>query len=185
MVSWLEGPAKDALSVFHRDFNTGISIYAKLEYLKLNVVDINGHYIENNTLEYLYSPVLGGGSSANIHPTQVALAVSLTTDFTRGHAHRGRFYLPMPCQQLDNVSGLVPASTALACATAAATFIDAFADQPGPDDLSTDMRVCVMSQRGMGATNVVTGVAVGCVMDTQRRRRNSLPENYQEVPVVQ
>jgi hypothetical protein len=184
MVAWLEGPAKDAAAAFHNDFNTGLSSKAKLEYLKLNVVDINGHYVEQNTLEYLYNPPVLGGSGAAIHPTQVSLVVSTTTEFSRGYAHRGRFYLPMPAQVLDAATGLVPAPTAMNVAIAAKTFIVALADQSGPDAF-LDMRVAVMSKRGTGATNVVTGVAVGCVMDTQRRRRNSLPENYQEVQLTQ
>jgi len=31
----------------------------------MNVVDIQGHYVELNTLEHLYSPVVSGSSASN------------------------------------------------------------------------------------------------------------------------
>jgi len=184
MVEWLTTYAKDAVAAWHGSFDLKCSNQAKLAYLKMNVVDIAGRYVELNTLEYLYSPVVPGGSASNIHPTQIALAVSLTTEFSRGHAHRGRFYVPMPVHVVDATTGLISVSDAIQVATAAKTFIEALADEPGPDILP-GMRVCVMSQRGTGATNVVTGVDVGRVLDTQQRRRNALKETYQHVTVDQ
>ena len=183
MIEWCNGAAKDAVAAFHGDFGALISTAAKLTFLKLNVVDMNGRYVEQNTIEHVYSPVVPGTSAANPHPTQVTLAVSTTTEFSRGRGHRGRFYLPMPCQAVDATSGLISALNAASVATAAATFIEALADEPGADVATAGMRVCVMSKTG--ATNVVIGVEVGRVLDTQRRRRNSLPEDYQSHVVDQ
>lgn len=184
MVEWCTTTGAAAVAAFHGDFGAKISSQAKLTFLKMNVVDMSGHYVENNTIEHVYSPVVPGSSNANIHPTQVTLVVSTTTEFSRGWAHRGRFYLPMPCHLVDAVSGLISVPDALQVATAAATFIEALADEPG-FDAQGGMRVCVMSSRGTGATNVVTGVDVGRVLDTQRRRRNSLGEDYQHAVVDQ
>jgi hypothetical protein len=184
MVEWLTTYAKDAVAAWHSDFGLKCSSAAKLTYLKMNVVDIQGHYVELNTLEHLYSPVVSGSSASSPHPTQISLAVSLTTEFSRGSAHRGRFFVPMPVHQVDPVSGLISVPDALQVATAAKTFIEALADEPGPD-FTVGMRVCVMSQRGTGATNVVTGVDVGRALDTQQRRRNSLKEMYEHVSVDQ
>jgi hypothetical protein len=38
--------------------------------------------------------------------------------------------------------------------------------------------ISIMSSKGTGTTKGVTTVAVGNVLDTQRRRRNRLTENY-------
>lgn len=184
MVDWCTGPAKDAVKAFHEAASSKIGVGCKLTFLKMNVVDMNGRYTDLNTVEHIYAPVVSGGTNGSIHPTQVTLAVSTTTEFSRGHAHRGRFYLPLPVTPVDVGTGLIDADVALGVATTAAAFIVALADEPGLD-VQGGMRVCVMSQRGTGATNVVLGVDVGRALDTQRRRRNALPESYQHAVVDQ
>lgn len=182
--AWCDGPAKDAVAAYVSNSTTKIASGCKLTYLKMNVVDLNGRYVLQNTVEHVFSPVVSGGTSGSVHPNQVTLAVSTTTEFSRGHAHRGRLYLPLPRIDVDAVDGTITAADALGVALATATFIEALADEPGPD-LFGGMRVCVMSKMGTGATNVVTGVEVGRVLDTQRRRRTELPENYQFAEVDQ
>lgn len=185
MVSWCEGPAKDALAAFHTNGTAYIANNARLVYLKMNVVDMSGHYTDQNTVEYEWtSPPYGGSSSSAIPPLQICQVVSLTTEFSRGYAHRGRFYLPLPTSLPDPATGLISAAAAMSVATAAATFVEDLADEPGLD-LPTGLRVCVMSRHGTGATNLVTGVEVGRVLDTQRRRRNALVEEYQHAAVDQ
>lgn len=185
IVEWLEGPAKDAVAAFHARADSGIHAVAKLTFLKLNVVDMNGHYIEQTTHEYVYSPVVDGGSTATMHPNQCTLVVSTTTAFERGHAHRGRFYLPLCAMAPQSTTGQLAPSQALAVAVSAATFLSALHDQPGLDvpGSTEDVTVCVMSKIGAGATNRITGVEVGTVIDTQRRRRNALVESYQRAPL--
>jgi hypothetical protein len=41
----------------------------------------------------------------------------------------------------------------------------------------------VMSRHGSGSTHKITGCKIGRVLDTQRRRRRSLPENYRIVAI--
>jgi hypothetical protein len=183
MIAWLEGSAQAAVAAYHSGTTAQIHQAAKLTFLKLNVVDLNGRYVQQNTLEHVYSPVVSGGGATTLYPNQVALVISTTTDFQRGLAHRGRYYMPLPVFPLDPISGLISQTNADFAAGAAATFIDALADQPGPD--LPDMRVCVMSAKGTGATNVVTGVDVGRALDTQRRRRVELAESYAHAVIVQ
>ena len=47
------------------------------------------------------------------------------------------------------------------------------------DGFVGDARVVIMSSVGAGTTKVATTVRVGNVRDTQRRRRNGIPEAYQ------
>jgi len=178
IIAWLEGPAKDAVKKFHQTPGVGINAACKLTYMKMNVVDMDGHYVEQTTHEYVFSPVVNGGSSAYLHPNQCTLVVSTLTQYERGYAHRGRFYLPSCAKQVDATTGGITTGEAGLVATAAALFLSELHDQPGPEPLLSDMHVCVMSNRGTGATNRITAVEVGTVIDTQRRRRNAMLEVY-------
>jgi len=179
IIAWLQGPAKDAVAAFHGRADTGIHAQAKLTFLKLNVVDINGHYIEQETHEYVYSPVVPGGSQSVLHPNQCTLVVSTCTAFERGPAHRGRFYLPLCAKALETATGAISGPEAMLVAVSAATFLSELHDQPGPDPIQADMHVVVMSSVNTGATNRIEAVEVGTVIDTQRRRRNAMTEVYQ------
>jgi len=186
MDNWLHGPAKDAVAAFHGSSGATIHRGAKLTYLKMNVVGVDGRYIEQTTMEHVFSPVVPGAGTLGPPTNQVTLCVSTTTAFTRGPAHRGRWYMPLPAMQPMEADGLLQAAQALDVANAAQVFVEALADEPGIDAFpSGGMRVCVMSKVGSGATNLVTGVEVGRVLDTQRRRRNSLLEGYRHVNVDQ
>jgi hypothetical protein len=185
MQTWLHGPAKDAVAAFHARADTGVHAQAKLTFLKMNVVDMNGHYIENTTFEHAYSPVVAGGSQANLHPNQCTLVVSTCTAFERGPAHRGRFYLPLCAKSIDSATGGIGGPEAMLVAVSAATFLSELHDQPGIDaGVSGDVHVCVMSSQGTGATNRIIAVEVGTVIDTQRRRRNAMTEVYQRAALV-
>lgn len=183
--TWIHGYWADTVSSFHARPTSWINAGCKLEFLKVNPVDINGHYTDPNTHEHVYPAPVAGGGVGTTHPTQIAWCVSLTTGLSRGPAHRGRFYLPMPAVQIIPGTGLAAAQYALELATSAATFITEFADTPGAD-LTHPFKIFVMSRKaGFPATHPVTGVEVGCALDTQRRRRNQLDENYQAAPVDQ
>jgi hypothetical protein len=185
MLAWLNGPAKDAVSAFHASADAQVHASAKLTFLKLNAVDIHGRYIEPNTMEYIYPTPVAGGTSFMLHPNQCTLVVAWTTGLSRGPAHRGRIYLPLPGMSVQS-DGRISAGNAGQVASAAAIFIKALADQPGLDAGVSDMRAVVMSRRaGTPDTHEITGVDVGRVIDTQRRRRAELAEDYQHAPVAQ
>lgn len=180
--NWLTSGIQTAVKTWHASSGAAIHNVCKLTYAKLNYVKMDGHYLENRTHEFIYAPVVAGGASASQYPNQVALVVSLTTGIDRGPAHRGRFYMPMPTWAVQ-ADGLIASAQAVLTATAAATFITAISDSPGIDIL-TSPNAAVMSKVGTGATNLITGVQVGRVYDTQRRRRTSLPETYSSVVVT-
>lgn len=181
----VHGELKDEVLQFHQRAATRIHVGCKLTYLKANVVDMDGHYTDPNTIEHVYSPPAAGGSSLVYHPPQVAWVVSLTTDLGRGLAHQGRFYLPAPSVEVMASDSMVVAADANALAGSVKTFIEAVADTPGWD-FADPFQVLVMSKGGTGgATHLVTGVRVGRVLDTQQRRRRDLAENYVTSPIDQ
>jgi len=165
--------ASTAVRAYHVNGATFISQSAKLSFVKLNVVTPAGHYAEDATHEVVHSDVMGGGPSAAPYPNQVAIAVSLTTGFSRGPAHRGRFYLPLPGFVLGT-DGTIASGNAIGLSGTTDTFIAAL------NAITTNAAVAVMSRKaGAPAHRLVTGNLVGRVLDTQRRRRRSIPEDYQ------
>lgn len=161
-----------AILAMHTDPNVQIAGPAKLSFVKANMISTSGDYVEDVSGEIVHADVAGGGGAAQKYPNQVALAVSLTTGFTRGPAHRGRFYLPLPNETLDTVGvitagALGPTETALEAWLTAMNAAHAY------------WEVAVFSRKaGAPAKRKVTGIEIGRVLDTQRRRRRSLLEQY-------
>lgn len=155
-----------------------ISSNASLAYVKFNRIGLNGRYQDEESHENVFAPVQGANAGSRMYPNQVACVITLTTAVNRGPANKGRFYSPLPSVAVDQtgVIGLVDAQN---IAISAKTFIEALSDVPGIDVVS-DPGVVVMSRKlGNPYTRRVSGVKVGRVLDTQRRRRRSIPEAYE------
>jgi hypothetical protein len=158
---------------YHQNANLIISQKARLSSVKLNHIGVDGRYTETATNEVILADLPGNGPLNPVHPNQIALAISLTTGYSRGPAHRGRFYLPLPSYSLTPEGSIAPANAELA-AQETQTFID------GLNAVNEGWQVAVFSRKlGAPAIRPVTGVEVGRVYDTQRRRRRSLIEDYQ------
>jgi len=162
-----------AVQAFHTRPGSMISQFAKLSFVKFNLITMDGKYANPLTGQAILADIGGGGTATTpYHPNQVALAISLTTGFTRGPAHRGRFYMPLPNTALA-VDGLVSATDRDSVKASALTFVAAL------NAVSANAQIAVFSRKIGAATNrMVTGVAVGRALDTQRRRRRALVENY-------
>jgi hypothetical protein len=131
--------------------------------------DTSGRYPDGeDAVEYLL-PTPNQGAAGASYP-QIALVLSMRTARSRGYASNGRMYVPSALV-INTGTGLIDATDASDAAAAGATFIGAV-NAVGLGDAS------VMSTVGAGRIEPITGVRVGRVMDTQRRRRNALPESY-------
>jgi hypothetical protein len=162
-----------AISAYHARQTTWASPRAILQYVKLNAITVAGKYADNVTHEAVVANIPGGGNVDNTPANQVSLCVSLTTAVSRGPAHRGRFYTPLPCV-LPAADGLLGIGDALNAKNSAQTLITAL------NAITPNVQVAVMSRKaGAPGSRFVTGVQVGRVLDTQRRRRNKLAEAYQ------
>lgn len=139
--------------------------------LKVAPQDVNGRYPDGvDAVEYL-RPVPVNGAGGTSYP-QIALVLSLRTARSRGYASNGRMYLPS-AHPIVAGDGLISAANASNSAAGGAAFIGAV------NDVGLGV-ASVMSTVGTGRVEAITGVRVGRVMDTQRRRRNQLPESYTE-----
>jgi len=162
-----------AVQAYHAAPATGISPRAKLSFVKFNLVGTDGHYVESVTYGTTPADIGGGGTDGNTMPNQITNVVSLTTGYSRGPAHRGRFYLPLPTYGIDTANQYA-AANAIQVSNSTDTFIAAL------NAVSANSDVAVFSRKlGAPAHRLVTGNLVGRVYDTQRRRRRAVAELYQ------
>jgi hypothetical protein len=161
-----------ALVAFHQRPDSGIHPSAKLSFVKINPIKVDGRYATDGTTEAIYADASGGASAAIVYPNQVALVISLTTGFSRGPAARGRIYLPLPAIATQ-ADGLIGAGGAGLVGTSFDTL------RTNLNAVHANWEVGVMSRKkNAPGARKVTGCDVGRVLDTQRRRRRSLGEAY-------
>lgn len=161
----------------------GFSAAARLEWVKCNAIGPDGRYAQATRTVVYDAPtedqVVGNQNATH---AQVSLVVSLLGDRQRGRASRGRYYIPTG-QSSPDVTGHLQAASCQTWAGRAAAFINDLNDWPGIDQPAAPT-VHVMSALGSpGPRMEVSRVAVGNVMDTQRRRRSSLAETYYSAAV--
>lgn len=125
----------------------------------------------------LTTPIPGTASPNKAY--QSSVAVSLLTG-RPGRSYRGRLYLVALSITLNVASLRLSASQASSIATQMSATLTAWGNA-APGDI--DLRPVVVSKT-LGMNSQVTQVGVGDVMDTQRRRRDSLAEAYSFAPVV-
>lgn len=160
------------VGTFHGDGDSMINGLAVLTYVKSNVIGVNGRYKFPVSHEFTPVGIPGGGGQNPLHPNQVALAVSTLTGSTRGPAHRGRFYLPLPAMAILP-DGHVTAADCSRVRLATLRMINGL----GP--IFAGFNAKVMSRKNLApAARTIVDVEVGTVLDTQRRRRNALSEAY-------
>lgn len=134
--------------------------------------DSSGAYIQGDDVTASF------GSGTVYLPYQLALAVSWHSAFS-GPNGRGRIFLPMPTLGTITSDGLLPTSTRDAFTTSMKTYADAV--NVALNSKLAGMRLCIASagspSKGISpGLRDITGVSVGRVVDTQRRRRGQLLE---------
>lgn len=125
----------------------------------------------------------GGGGTGSAIPPQNSLVATLTSAVPRGLGSKGRMYLPGISLSIS-ADGRIPSPGPLNIATNLKTFfaaLNATVEQPGVVvNASPGSKPPLL---GPGVIRPITGVRVGNVYDTQRRRRNQLVEVYSSVVV--
>lgn len=171
------------LSTHHAQPEAFIHSTCKLTWVKFNRVNVDGRYIDPNTNLQVVSPV-AGGRPTNQHPNQCCLVVSFGTAVSRGRASKGRLFAPSPAFALDPTARIEVNDALQAVGRYKAT-IEALSDVPGLDTADSPGAV-IMSKVGLELrTRRISSVRIGRVLDTQRRRRGSMIEDYQNAVVDQ
>jgi hypothetical protein len=135
-----------------------------------------------------HTPLLGNGS-AKMLPTENSLVSSWTTG-RNGPRGRGRIFPPPITTDVIDSYGQVDTSSADTYMAIAVDLIEGLAFHGVGTDGAVVQTVVTgpATSAGMGRYSsyaVITGCRVGLVVDTQRRRRNKLPEKYRHTTVSQ
>lgn len=124
--------------------------------------------------DVLTTPTAGGaGGGAESLPPQVSEVISLRTS-SPGARHRGRMYLPPLASNCLTANGRLDSSVRTTVLNGMKDFFDDW-----NADANT-LPVAVASNAG-SFVETVTHIQLGDVFDTQRRRRDRLPESYASV----
>lgn len=157
---------------------------------KFNAVDVEGRYLsEGVTAQRTFGAAGLPGTAAGVAlPPQVSCAVTLHTNVARGLAAKGRIYLPPFHTGMVAEGGVMLQTTATQQQDRFATLLNNLNNWPGIDALADPGNVIVASRGGVnsseGVIRKVTGVSVGTVLDTQRRRRSAFVEQRVDAAVV-
>lgn len=163
-------PLKAAILAWWRDPNSLINGLATLNFVKANeIVPLTGKYLDTaGSNGVVFNDEAPANATTRV-PPQLTIAHTLRTASQRGLASRGRYFPPTGISTVD-VNGQLDSGQCAGLASVAKGLLDSINSLDGG-------RVVVFSKKGQ-STMVVTSVAVGTVIDTQRRRRKSLKETY-------
>ena len=164
-----------AVNAWHTSDGAGISNRCKLAWIKIANIRTDGTYGDEPFIYDFPTPV-SGGSIGSIETTR-SLAVSFKTQFARGKAANGRFYIPAFNENVST-NGRLATATQENVLEAAVLFIDAINAALEPA-IAGSARVGVTANAEVAPRHAVaTTVRVGDVIDSQRRRKNKMLENY-------
>lgn len=162
---------KDAFTVWWSATDQNFSYRVRMLGIKVAPVQLDGSYGDGNDAQVslFATPVVGLSAMDYAYP-QLSVVCTLLTSISRGRGSRGRFYPPPQVQSLA-ADGRIPAERAGVLVTHNKALIEDINDVGiGP--------VSVGSALGLGLLEPVTQVRCGRVIDTQRRRRNAITEEY-------
>jgi len=139
-------------------------------------IQSNGLVAGGHTCVLTYTGSLPGGShTGNPLPVENTPVVSLQTPRIGRHG-RGRMYWPVQQSSTIDATGLYDHTTRDTLATDFKAFLEGIAVTGGIGH--AEWALPIVSGKPYTKYAVVTGVRVGDVMDTQRRRRRQLVEAY-------
>lgn len=174
VTAWIEG--------------AGFSSKVLLEKLSLYPCDTTGNAIGRNVATLTYGTAPTGGDSGNLLPTENSVVLSFQTH-VRGPLGRGRIFPPPVAVDALSSYGLVASSWRSTYLNGGKNLLEGIA-YSGIDSAAIHVRPVVTgptAKVGHPAYTVygtIIEAKVGQVFDTQRRRRNKLPENYATAAVT-
>lgn len=180
--------ANYAAQIFEKFWNQDLSpkvdnpIQVTMDTCTVRAIDVNG----KTTAQAVGLPLapVTGALGAPTMPNQCALVVSLLTARS-GRSYRGRVYLPiLGAGVLSPAGRLDPAGAAVYHALTFVGYLIAslngqiFAPAVTAPQPVTFFHIAIQSRASGQPGAPVTSIKVGDVIDTQRRRRDKLVENY-------
>jgi len=190
VASVAQGTAEEVANHWETFFENGqhgiSNVYRTVE-VKLSLINLNGKTDLDEIDYWTYPTPIEGGSANQALPPQITAAATLTSDFQRGLASKGRMYLPGICFAISGTTGKMTGAQTEALNTGFKAFLDGInADADIPYNVvlaSKGHKLATLDADGQpvyenGRQALVTGCRIGDVYDTQRRRRNDFVETY-------
>lgn len=146
----------------------GMANTAHLNFVKVNNIGPDGRYVDAVTHQAAIGNTSGGAVGIGA-PSFCSVAMTWETGVSRGHAHRGRIY--MPNYSYTPVGAQISTANATSVAQAGAALLNIINSTL---DSGTLVRPIVVSSLGAGLRREITGVSADNIYDVQRRRKNRL-----------
>lgn len=167
-----------AWQTFFTTASSAISSRYQTTAIKVSEVLANGTSNPNLTKYHTYGTPISGAAGSTANPPQCALVATLTSARQRGYASKGRMYLP-GINTTVGTDGRLLTSAVDPTATNLKTFFDSVNSTNGLSLYAILNSAATTGVPSHSALQVrVTGLKIGNVFDTQRRRRNGLTETY-------
>jgi hypothetical protein len=187
------GPVTDdQLEAFLPDLETDLTIHynqpffhtgLRVEWCKANNIGPTGAYASPDVSHTRFFAAAVPGTAADPLPAQISCVATLLTAADRGLANKGRIYfggLSASKFSVEPATGQISVLQRDAFANHCKVLMNNLNNSPGLD-AAPGLDVHVVSKGVVlreGVARKVTAVKVGRVLDTQRRRRENLPEDY-------
>lgn len=141
---------------------------------KIALIGTNGKYQEfSSAYEFIHETPVPGPTPVASAP-QLSAVVTVNSIRPRDPGRYNRFYVPTTAAS-NGPYKIQPTATA-SLADTTVTMLNEISDVM--TGTGTEVIPLVVSASGAGSASPVIAVRVGDVIDTQRRRRNKLPETY-------
>lgn len=141
--------------------------------VKFANIGIDGKYLQ----EAVEFPLSAQGSLNSGYAPQVALVTTLQSSKFKDPGKYNRFYLPIAMGGVGGTWRLAGGNQTAYLDTVADT-MDAINAELTAATTNNTVRVSVVSSSGTGFSSPAIALRLGQILDTQRRRRNKLPEAY-------
>lgn len=164
-----------AVETFITTADANVPTGVQLGWVKGALIDTDGTYMD----EPVESPATASGTQSGGYLPQGALVYTLVSARWKDPGRYNRFYLPTAAPT-GTTAWRLSEIEAQDAADAGAAFIDSL-NLIGGTGFPV---VSVLSPAGSGWSYAVEEVRVGRIIDTQRRRRNAIAEDYHTSPVV-
>lgn len=194
----------DALAVYVKDWWNGTGYTSgtnswrapnthRLTEIKVARIGTDGLYVPGTDSASNYPGNLtGSGTPGYNQAPQDTVAVTLLTAKPRGYASKGRIYPPQSIEMQLGADGKLPTVKAAILAASFKKLLDninassyvgqvaVYSKGKGVPSYDTAHNRITYTYPNVGTKEPVTGVSVGLVMDTQRRRRRQLLESVRQ-----
>ena len=162
-------------NVYPTTLRGGLSAALNIYGVRVNAIADDGRLVA--AAEHVKAtPVAGQGTATR--PLQVALCCTLNSGAAFGRHYRGRLFFPaLAGPALSSATLRVSPTDRQNWADALIAFLDDIGDEINATGVYVPPYVPVVYSKTTGQLQAIQNVSVGDVLDTQRRRRDSLREN--------